>query len=395
MKKRELRLLLALLFVCTTVQVCAQQTVTIKGTVKFTDKDFKIEVYRRSGTSKQVLASVPVNADHTYTVTVPFDKAGEAVVDCGKWQDVNVWLEDENLDIDFRGMDTARIKIKNPPYVYVKGGKKNELMNLVNFIGYRGYQTMIAISQNVYRAKIEDQKAKSDLSMSLYDYSGDDRRAWMRYLVEHYSDQNSVLVPIQRLNPDDDAALINAALARLEAVSPSSRQLVADYRRETTEAREHQRRMAVGQPAPDFAFQTVKGKKTSLNAYKGKVLVLDFWASWCGPCRQEIPNMKKFYEEFKGKGVEFLSVSIDAKKDAWAKAMNEEKMAWKQGWTTDAGKSVMDTYQFGGIPFIIVIDKDGNIYRKNVRGEGIKQAIADCLAGKKPGKTVAIAAMGM
>lgn len=74
-------------------QSLAQQTVTIKGNVKFVDKDFKVSVYQRNGTDKKVLAEVPVNEDHTYSVTVPFDKPGVAIVDCGHWQDVNVWLE--------------------------------------------------------------------------------------------------------------------------------------------------------------------------------------------------------------------------------------------------------------------------------------------------------------
>lgn len=361
----------------------AQQTVTIKGKVKFIDKNFKVTVYQRSGTDKKILAEVPVNEDHTYSVNVPFDKPGEAVVDCGQWQSVNVWLEDENMDIDFRGLDTARIKIKNPPYVYIRAGKKNEVMNLVNFVGYRSYQSMIAISQNVYRAKMEDEKAKNKLSFSLYDANDANSTAWMRYLAEHYSDQTSVLVPISRLNADKNADLINATLAKLENTSATAKQLVADYRQAQAEAKEARERMKEGNPAPDFTFQNVKGKTVSIKKLKGKVVVLDFWASWCGPCRQEIPNMKKYYAEFKDKGVQFLSVSIDAKKDAWAKAMKEEQMPWMQGWTPDAGKAVMNTYQFGGIPFILVIDKDGNIYRKNVRGEEIRNAVNDCLAGKK------------
>ena len=391
----NLKTLFAALSLGFTMTVSAQQTVTIKGKVKFMEPDFTVQVYQRNGFDKKILAEAPVNADHTYTVTVPVEKAGEAIVDCGRWQDVNVWLEDENMEIDFRGLDTAKIKIKNPPYVYIRAGKKNELMNLVNFLGYRSYQTMIAISQNVYKAKIEDEKKKQNLAMSLYDASSDDGNAWMRYLAEHYSDLTSVLVPLSSLDEEKDADIINATLAKLETTSATAKQLVADFRKARAEAKEKRERMKEGNPAPEFTFQNVKGKTVSLSKLKGKVVVLDFWASWCGPCRQEIPHLKKYYEEYKGKGVEFLSVSIDAKKEAWTKAMKEEGMAWMQGWVTDAGKMVMDTYQFSGIPFIILIDKEGNIYKKNLRGEAVRKAIEDCLAGKTAKAPKVIGGMGM
>lgn len=373
-----------------TVMLCAsigvwaqgQRSITVKGTVKFIDPGFKVSVFQRNGTSRTVLAETTVNDDHTYQLQVPFDKPCSATLDCGRWQSVDVWLEDENLDVDFRGKDTARIIIKNPPYVYIKGGKNNELMNLINFEAYRNYQSMIAISQSVYRTEISDEKQKSQLSMSLYDASSDTYRAHMAYFVEHYADRNSVMFAIRQLG-EAEKPLVDAALARVESSSAIGKELVADYRADVEAKQKATERMKVGNPAPDFSFQNTKGKNTSLNKYKGKVLVLDFWASWCGPCRKEIPNMKKYYAEYKDKGVEFLSVSIDAKKEAWTKALNEEQMPWQQGWTTDAGKVAMDLYQFGGIPFILVIDKDGNIYRKNVRGEGIKTAIEDVLSGKK------------
>lgn len=365
------------------LQGFAQHSVTIKGKVKFIDKDFKVSVYQRSGTDKKILAEVPVNDDHTYSITVPFDKPGTATVDCGQWQDVDVWLEDENMDIDFRGIDTAKIKIKNPPYVYIRAGKKNEVMNLVNFVGYRGYQAMIAISQNVWKTKIEDQKEKSTLTNAMYDANYDNSDAWMKYIVEHYADMTSVLVPLSQLDEDKDVDLINTTLSHLESTSESAKQIVADYRKKKAEEKEMRERMREGNPAPEFTFQNEKGKTINIKKLKGKIIVLDFWASWCGPCRKEIPNVKKVYAEYKDKGIQFLSVSIDAKKEAWTKALKEEQMPWMQGWTPDAGKSVMNTYQFGGIPFIILIDKEGNIYRKNLRGEDIKNAIDDCLAGKK------------
>ena len=135
-------------------------------------------------------------------------------------------------------------------------------------------------------------------------------------------------------------------------------------------------------PAPDITFQNEKGKTIHLDKLKGKITLIDFWASWCGPCRKEIPHVKKYYEEYKNKGVQFISVSIDAKKDAWTKALKEEQMPWLQGWAPNSGKEVLNTYQFNGIPFLILLDKKGNIYRKYLRDEKIKQAIEDCLAGK-------------
>ena len=361
----------------------AQQTVTIKGNVKFPDKDFKISVYQRQGFDRKVLAETTVGDDHTYCLEVPVEKVGEATVDCGRWQDVNVWLDDENMDIDFRGMDTAKVKIKNPPYVYIHAGKKNDLMNLINFTNYRNYQGMIAASENVYKANIEDKKVKSDLFSAFYQTNGENSRAWLRYLVEHDADQPSVLAAIKRLNLEKDSDVINPALAHLESLSPEYKQLVTDYRQAEAEAKAKRERMAEGQPAPELTFQNEKGKTISLKkTLKGKITIIDFWASWCGPCRKEIPNVKKYYAEYKDKGVQFLSISIDSRKDAWTRALKEENMGWMQGWTPDSGKAAMDTYQFNGIPFILMIDKEGKIYRKHLRGEAIKKAIDECLGNK-------------
>lgn len=100
----------------------AQHTVEIKGKVKFIEGDFKISAFQRDGFDKKNLAETTVNpADNTYRLTVSVEKPGSVTIDCGHWQEANVWVEDENMEIDFRGMDTAKIKIKNPPYLYIKG----------------------------------------------------------------------------------------------------------------------------------------------------------------------------------------------------------------------------------------------------------------------------------
>ena len=364
-------------------EVSAQHMVTIKGKVKFADKDFKISVYQRQSFSKKVLAEVPLNADNSYTVTVPFDKPGSAFVDCGRWQSVNVWLEDENLDIDFRGKDTAKVIIKNPSYIRIHGGQKNKLMNLVNFAEYRNYQSMIAVSQNIWTANIKNDSIKNALSTSLYDANGENYMAWMKYIVENNSTLSSVLVPITLLDSDEkNSEFVEDALNKLSASSETGKLIVDNYRQQKDEQEALRNRVKEGMPAPDITFQNEKGKTLHLDKLKGKITLIDFWASWCGPCRKEIPHVKKYYEEYKNKGVQFISVSIDAKKDAWTKALKEEQMPWLQGWAPNSGKEVLNTYLFNGIPFLILLDKKGNIYRKYLRGEKIKQAIEDCLAGK-------------
>jgi peroxiredoxin len=392
------KIVLSALFLMASVgSTFSQSTVEVKGKVKFINDNFKVTAFQREGTEKKILSETTVNPDHTYQFTVTTAKPGVVTIDCGQWQSVNTWVEDENMEIDFRGMDTARIKIKNPPYVYIKAGKKNEVMNLINFESYRNYQSMIAISQAVYRSPITDEKDKQKLSFKLYDDNSANYDAHMRYIAEHYADRTSVIAVLQRLNQEKDGALIEQALKEVEANNPGTT-LVSDYRAKVKSDKENQERMKDGKPLPDFSLPDANGKLYSLKNFKGKVIVIDFWASWCGPCRQEIPNVKKYYEEFKStKKVAFVSVSIDAKRPDWEKAVKEENMPWLQLLAPKGGKDVMDTYQFGGIPYILVIDKEGNIYKKNLRGEEIENAIKDVLAGKKAQapKVISMGSMGM
>ena len=101
------------------LSVCAQNKVTIKGHVKFIEEGFKVTVFQRSGTSRNVLAETAVKPDHTYSVEVPVNLPGEAVVDCGRWQSVNVWLEDENLDLSkFFNLKDTFLGLSNSPEDY-------------------------------------------------------------------------------------------------------------------------------------------------------------------------------------------------------------------------------------------------------------------------------------
>jgi len=131
--------------------------------------------------------------------------------------------------------------------------------------------------------------------------------------------------------------------------------------------------VSVGQKAPEFVINSVNDKPVKLSDYKGKYVMLDFWASWCGPCRQENPNIVKQYNIYKDKGFNILGISIDDEKDQWKKAIADDKLTWTQASELQGGGSSTPTlYRIGAIPANFVIDPQGIIIAKNITGTDLE-----------------------
>jgi peroxiredoxin len=143
--------------------------------------------------------------------------------------------------------------------------------------------------------------------------------------------------------------------------------------------------VAVGQKAPDFTLSDVNGNPVSLSSKIGsKALLIDFWAAWCNPCRQENPNVVKVYNEFHKKGFDILGVSLDQKKEAWLKAIADDKLTWThvsdlQYWNNAAAK----LYAVNSIPANFLLDETGKIIAKNLRGQDLYNKINEMLGAKK------------
>jgi peroxiredoxin len=182
-----------------------------------------------------------------------------------------------------------------------------------------------------------------------------------------------LLVVVNQLS--DDVFLLER---RLNSLSPDVQQsMYGSYLREQIE---NGKVGAVGSEAIEFTQADTAGKPVSLSSFKGKYVLVDFWASWCKPCRMENPNVLSAYERFKEKNFTVLGVSLDRSRDAWIKAIQDDKLAWSQ--VSDLkfwSNAVAQQYKIQQIPQNFLIDPNGKIIGKNLRGADLDNKLCALL----------------
>jgi thiol-disulfide isomerase/thioredoxin len=205
--------------------------------------------------------------------------------------------------------------------------------------------------------------------------------AYMKMIAEHQKKVAEVvgkntsslaaLVGIQQLTPDDYMDLYKKVYQDLAAKYPGSKYLAALKKNVDSYSK-----LMIGSEAPDFTFKTPEGKPLALSSLRGKIVLVDFWASWCGPCRKENPNVIRVYEKYHKKGFEILGVSLDDNEDKWKDAIKKDGLPWNhvsdlKGWGSEAVK----LYGIDAIPFTVLLDKEGKILDKGLRGPKLESRL--------------------
>ncbi|MCD4680173.1 MAG: AhpC/TSA family protein [Bacteroidales bacterium] len=144
---------------------------------------------------------------------------------------------------------------------------------------------------------------------------------------------------------------------------------------------ENQRKLAIGSLAPEIILPDPDGNLKKLSSLRGKVVLIDFWAAWCGPCRRENPNLVLLYSKYHDKGFEVLGVSLDKSRDSWLKAIESDKLVWTQisdlkFWNSEAAKE----YQVKSIPHTVLLDREGRIIAKKLRGKALEEKVQELLS---------------
>jgi thiol-disulfide isomerase/thioredoxin len=197
-----------------------------------------------------------------------------------------------------------------------------------------------------------------------------------RKIIRENPDKIATITAADLLDPDQDFASYESLANSLKKNYPAS-----GFAQSFINRVEQMKATAVGALAPEINMPNPDGSNIPLSSLRGKVVLIDFWASWCGPCRAENPNVVKLYQAQKAQGFEVYSVSLDKDKSAWIKAIEKDGLVWPSHVSDLAywSSSVVKQYGFQGIPFTVLIDREGKIVAKGLRGPQLEEAVTKLL----------------
>jgi len=249
--------------------------------------------------------------------------------------------------------------------IEIQGGKEQSLYNTFIKTCKPVFRSMDSLGQLAV-ANEENVALLQELQTEFFKLDAIIKEKQMAFVKANNESVAATFVAVNYLNEKMDKTAADAE-NMLNLLAPKARETF--YGKRIAELLKQLKGTSVGQPAAEFTLNDPSGKAVSLSDYKGKVVLIDFWASWCGPCRGENPNVVAAYLRYKDKNFTVLGVSLDKNKADWLQAIQEDKLIWKhvsdlKFWETP----MVQLYGFNGIPYNVLIDPQGIVIADNLRG---------------------------
>lgn len=350
----------------------AQVPYQIKGTWdNGTGKTVYLQKYITAD-SLQTVDSVKVAQDFSFSLKGQVKEEQRMAISCSPRNKAEIFVNTTPLQVTIREKTVTDKKgrTRNTCQIAVKGGREQEVLKsgetLSTTASFFQLGKMITLSQAldskdttaIDSAKYKVAMIDSLITRSVQNYMDSTRNdITSTYFFERYLMTNQTLDEVQ--------AFYDNLTDRVKKSAPGLA---------LKQKMEDMQQVNIGGMAPNFELTTPDGKKLSLYDLRGHIVLLDFWASWCGPCLAEVPNLKAIYEKYHGKGLEILGVSLDEKEAAWKGAIERKGLTWQhvsslKGWKCP----VAQRFKVTGIPRMYIIDAQGKIIAQDLRGEKLAE----------------------
>lgn len=324
------------------------QNVHISGT--FINRKYSDEIVVMYAYSQKMITSVPINADNSFTVDITLDKAAYIYVGPDQYNVV--------LLIASPG-ETIKLvaDIDDITHPIITGslltGKLYTMMDM----------------NDAYTAKTDSVYAVADSETLKIEQQ---RKQYFRDIFLKEEPTLASLVFLDMLNPVEDSALFRDVVEKLNQEFPEN-EFVKDY---MDELKNTVVTLQAGSTPPEIILNDPNDQPLALSSLKGKIVLVDFWASWCKPCLEEIPNLVELYKKYHKKGFEIYSVSLDRDKKSWTDAIDKYNLEWHHVSDLEmwASKAAID-WGVESIPATFLLDKNGVILAKNLRGEKLREML--------------------
>lgn len=330
----------------------------------------KLLLERIAYSSKVVVDTATIQTDGTFAMEGKIDKPGLFQIRPEKRSGVILYLDTTSqvtLNINFDELENYE----------VEGNSESvEIKEYFDFLKNRNEEKQNLINQ--FQTEVDDAK-KQELIQQVRGFD-EKTNEIIADKIKKAGSAYSGLIMIGSLDGRKNKKIYNDFAERLRLELPNS-DLTADFIKNVEQINSIRESPKVGDIAPDIALENPNGKVMKLSELRGKYVLLDFWAAWCGPCRRENPILVKAHNQFNKKGFEIYSVSLDRTKNAWVKAIETDKLTWKyqvsdlKYWSSPVARE----YAVNSIPRNFLLDKEGKVIAVNLRGEALIDKLNEIL----------------